>query len=102
VPKTSEERSFRREIAQQLVETWRAAWNDNKPEGRDYLESAMWNIEGLRMIGVKDTTVAFSGRNHECSTPVFSGDAVKIVRPGWLVEEGEHEHVVIKALVEKP
>lgn len=100
-PQSAEEKGFRREVAQQLAESWRAAWNDDKHEGRDYLEAAMWNVEGLRMIGEKDSRVAFNAREHECGTPAFPGDMVKIVRPGWLVEDGERDHIVIKALVEK-
>lgn len=100
-PKTTEEKDFRRDVTKQFAETWRAAWKENKHEGRDYLESAMWNVSGLKMIGEADSLTAFDGRYHECGTPTFTGDPVKIVRPGWMLEEGEGDYVAIKAVVEK-
>jgi hypothetical protein len=100
-PRTDDERDFRRDVAKQLAETWRAAWKDDKQEGRDYLESAMWNVSGLRMIGEPNERTAFDGSRHECATPVFTGDEVRVVRPGWLLEEAEGEFVVVKAAVEK-
>jgi hypothetical protein len=100
-PQTQEEKDFRRDVAKQLAETWRAAWKDGKHEGRDYLESAMWNVSGLRMVGEANERTAFDGRYHECGIPVFTGDAICVVRPGWVLEEGERDFVAIKAAVEK-
>jgi hypothetical protein len=100
-PTTGQEKDFRRDVAKQFAEVWRTAWKDNKQEGRDFLESAMWNVSGLKMIGEVGAELAFDGRYHDCAAPVFTGDRVRITRPGWLVEEGSSDFVAIKAVVEK-
>lgn len=100
-PKTDEERDFRRDVAKQLAEMWRTAWNEKKDEGRDYLESAMWNVSGFKMLGEPGARAAFDGRCHECETAAFTGDTVRIVRPGWAIEEEPSDYVAIKALVER-
>ena len=77
-------------------------WNAKKDGASDYLESAMWNIIGLRIIGEAGARVGFDGRYHECETPVFTGDSVKIVRSGWLLKEDEdRDYVPLKAVVER-
>ena len=50
-PTTREEKDFRRSETDRLAAVWGATWNAKKDEARDYLESAMWNIIGLRIIG---------------------------------------------------
>jgi hypothetical protein len=84
-----------------LAAAWRDAWIAQKNEGRDYLESAMWNIRGFRMVGEVDARTAFDGRYHESDASVFTGDAVRILRPGWLLKEDEGDYVALKAAVEK-
>ena len=101
-PATAAERSFCRDTADQLTTAWRAAWDDNKAEARDYLESAIWNISGLRAVGEVGQKTTFDGRLHEGAAGLFTGDAVNIVRPGWVLEEDEdREYVALKAVVEK-
>jgi hypothetical protein len=100
-PKTSEEKDFRRYEADRLAAAWRDAWDAKKDEGRDCLESAMWNIRGLRLVGEVGARVAFDGRYHESDSSVFSGAAVEVVRPGWLLKEHEGDHVALKAAVTK-
>jgi hypothetical protein len=98
--KTEEETDFRRYECDRLAAAWRDAWDANKDEGRDYLETAMWNIRGFRMIGEVGATVEFDGQYHESSTPVLSGP-VTIVRPGWMLKEEEGNYVALKAAVTK-
>jgi hypothetical protein len=98
--KTDEETDFRRYECDRLAAAWRDAWDSNKDEGRDYLETAMWNIRGFRMIGEVGATVEFDGQYHESDTPVLSGP-VKIVRPGWMLKEDEGNYVALKAAVTK-
>lgn len=98
-PKTGEEKDFRRSECDRLAAAWRDAWDNGKLEGRDYLETAMWNIRGLRMIGETDAKVKFDGRIHESDGPAFTDYAVKVVRPGWLLKTDDEEYVALKAAV---
>jgi hypothetical protein len=98
-PTTDEEKDFRRDVANQLVASWRAAWDAKKDEPRDYIESAMWNISGLRLFGEVGARIPFDGRYHECNTPVSSGQSVQVLRPGWVLDESERDYVVLKTLV---
>ncbi|MBN9122718.1 MAG: hypothetical protein J0I06_26835 [Planctomycetes bacterium] len=100
LPKTSEERDFRRNVADQLAASWRAAWDAKKDEPRDFLESAMWNVSGLKLVGEPGASLAFDGRYHESKSPVSSGESVRVARPGWALEEDERDYVVLKAVVE--
>jgi len=100
-PTTVAEKDFRRDVAAQLAASWRATWELNKPETREFLESAMWNISGLRLVGEPEQRVAFSGRIHESVAGVFPNDTVRIVRPGWVLDEENGEFIVLKAVVQK-
>ncbi|MCI0703298.1 MAG: hypothetical protein L0241_19645, partial [Planctomycetia bacterium] len=100
-PKTEEEKDFRRDVANQLAASWRAAWEANKHETRDYLESAMWNISGLKLLGEPGAKVAYSGRYHDSVQGVASNDQVRIVRPGWVLDEDGNDYVVLKAVIQK-
>jgi len=99
--KTAEEMDFRRDSADQFAAAWRAAWDGKKAEAIEYLESAMWNIRGLILKGEAGARVAFDGRYHEGGAGVFTGDTVKVVRPGWVLDEGDRDYVALKAAVEK-
>lgn len=98
--RTEEETDFRRFECDRLAAAWRDAWDTKKDEGRDYLETAMWNIRGFRMIGEAGATVEFDGQYHESATPVMSGP-VTIMRPGWMLKEDEGNYVALKAAVTK-
>jgi hypothetical protein len=100
-PQSAEESDFRRDVAKQLAASWRATWEMDKPEVREFLESAMWNINGLRLVGEPGERVAYSGRLHDSVAGVFGGDTVRVARPGWALDEPAGEFVVLKAVVEK-
>lgn len=100
-PVTPADHGFRRDTADQLTSAWRAAWDDKKADAREYLESAIWNVRGFRTIGEAGQQIPFDGRLHEGGAGLFTGDAVRVVRPGWLIEEDDREYVALKALVEK-
>jgi hypothetical protein len=100
-PASEEDADFRRDVAKQLAASWRATWEMSKPEVREFLESAMWNINGLRLVGEPGERVAYSGKLHESVAGVFGGDTVRVVRPGWVLDESAGEFVVLKAVVEK-
>jgi hypothetical protein len=100
-PTTAEDKDFRRDVATQLASAWRGAWDAKKDEACDYLESAMWNISGLRLVGEHGQHVAYNGREHDSIAGVGSGDKVRIVRPGWALQESAGEYVVLKATIAK-
>jgi hypothetical protein len=101
-PNQPEDIGFRRNIARRLVSSWVDAWNANKPDAREFLESAIWNVSGFRVVGEVDQRLHFDGRYHEGGTGLFTNDIVRIVRPGWVLEEGDdREYVVLKAQVAK-
>jgi hypothetical protein len=100
-PANAGDADFRRDVARQLAASWRATWEMNKPEVREFLESAMWNIRGLRLVGEVGELLPYSGKSHESVAGVFSGDTVRIVRPGWVLDEDAGEFVVLKAVIEK-
>jgi hypothetical protein len=102
IPEGEDENDFRRNVARRLVSAWIEAWDAQKPDAREFLESAIWNIEGFRPIGEPNQRVDFDGRYHEGGSGLFTNDAARIVRPGWLLEEGdEREYIVLKAQVAK-
>jgi hypothetical protein len=100
-PTSEEGADFRRDVAKQLAASWRATWEMSKPEVREFLESAMWNINGLRLVGEPGERVAYSGKLHESVAGVFGGDTVRVVRPGWVLDEPAGELVILKVVVEK-
>jgi hypothetical protein len=101
-PVTKDDYAFRRDVANQLASSWKATWDPDRPEVRDYLESAMWNVRGLTMIGEAGEQTSFNARYHEGGPGVFHDDPVRITRPGWKLEEGDDaDYVALKAQVEK-
>ncbi len=99
---TEDEKDFRRQVARRLVSSWLEAVDGGKAEAREFLEAAIWNIDGLRQIGEPDEATKFDGLYHEGIADVFTGDAVKIARFGWILDEADDkEYVVLKAAVTK-
>ena len=98
-PETAEDHTFQRQVARRLVSTWIDSWEENKPDARQLLETAIWNVTGFHPIGEVGQKVAFDGERHEGPAGVFTGDPVRIVRPGWTLEEDERVYVVAKAVV---
>ncbi len=98
--RTDDEKDFRRYEADRLAAAWRDAWDAGKHEGRDYLETAMWNIRGLRMIGEADAAAKFDPRSHEADASLSVGAAVRVVRPGWLLKVDDEDYVALKATVQ--
>jgi len=101
-PPDAEDVGFRRNVARRLVSSWVDAWDANKPDAREFLESAIWNVSGFRLVGEIGQRLSFDGRYHEGGPGLFTNDVVRIVRPGWVLEEADdHEYVVLKAQVTK-
>lgn len=99
-PKTDEEKDFRRYTADRLAAAWRDAWDEGKTEGRDYLETAIWNIRGMKVIGEPGQKVPFQPRQHECRTAAPNGALMQVVRPGWQLQVDDEDYVALKAVVE--
>lgn len=101
-PRTEEERDFRRDVAERLVFSWRDAMNMKKDEARQFLETALENISGLRRIGEEGHQVAFDGSLHQAIPGVFTDHPVRVTRSGWALEDGEdREYVIEKAHIAK-
>lgn len=100
VPKTVEQNEFRRFTADRLAAAWRDAWDDDKTEGRDYLETAIWNLRGMKVIGEPGQQVPFQPRLHECRTAAPNGAPMRVVRPGWQLQVDDEDYVALKAVVE--
>jgi hypothetical protein len=99
-PETAEDRDFRRQVARRLVSSWLDTWEMNKPDARQFLETAIWNLSGFRLVGEPGEQATFDGALHEGPAGVFTGDAVRVVRPGWVLEEDDgREYRILKALV---
>jgi hypothetical protein len=98
-PETREDISFRRDVAGRLVATWLESFRLNKPEGRLFLETAMGNMGGFRQVGEEGDRIPFDGKYHEADVGVSTGTPVRVVRPGWVLEEedgGEHRLVTAR------
>lgn len=101
-PDEPEDEAFQRNVARRLVSSWVDAWESQKKDAREFLESAIWNISGFRSLGEVGQAVRFDGRYHDGGAGLFTNDPVRIVRPGWILDEAnEHEYIIQKALVTK-
>lgn len=98
-PESREDITFRRDVAGRLVATWLESFHLNKPEGRLFLETAMGNVGGLRQVGEEGEVVPFDGKYHEAEVGVATGTPVRVVRPGWVLEEEGGEHRLVPAKV---
>jgi hypothetical protein len=96
---TEAEGQFRQSAAQQLVFAWQETSADREP-----LERALFNL-GAEPLGQVGRRAEFSGRIHASSEPVFPGDPVEIVLPGWLLRDELGGYLLAHAQVkpsEKP
>ena len=98
-PETSEERSFCRDVAGRLVAAWIEAIRMKKDEGRFFLETALGNISGCRQIGEEGEQVRFDGTYHESDVGLSTGTTVRILRPGWALDEDDGEYILAPARV---
>lgn len=98
-PQSREDVTFRREVAGRLVATWLESFRLNKPEGRLFLETAMGNMGGLQQVGEEGERVAFDGKYHEADVGVATGMPVRVIRPGWVLEEEDGKYRLVTAKV---
>ncbi|MBA4187525.1 MAG: hypothetical protein C0467_05845 [Planctomycetaceae bacterium] len=100
VPSTPEEIGFQRQVARRLVSSWLETWDPDKPEVRQFLEAAIWNVSEFRQVGDVGQEVKFDGKYHEGGAGLFTNSAAKVVRPGWVLQEADDgEYVLAKAQV---
>jgi len=96
---TEDESEYRRRVAQQLV----FAWQETAPESREPIERALFNV-GAEPVGQAGERVEFSGRLHESPGPIFPGDPVEIVQPGWLLRDESQGYLLacvqVKAILD--
>ncbi len=97
---TKEDLTFRRQMARRLVSSWLEAWEMGKDEGRQFVETAIWNTAGFRIVGEVGDEVEFDSELHESPEGMSTGAAAKIVRPGWVMDEEDGgTYLVLPALV---
>jgi hypothetical protein len=101
-PDSDEDRDFRRDMAERLVSSWRDAVTLKKEEAKQFLETALENISGIRRIGEVGDQVPFDGALHENIPGVFTNHPVRVTRSGWALEEADdREYVIQKAQVSR-
>ncbi|MBN9522406.1 hypothetical protein J0H58_28450 [bacterium] len=99
-PSTPEEKGFRREVLRRLAAQWREAVEDRRDEPARFMEAGIGNVRGVRQIGTAGETTKFDGEFHEADEGVSTGAAVRVERPGWLIDEDDdRQHVILKARV---
>tara|TARA_R110002096_G_scaffold147671_20_gene307774 strand:- start:405 stop:1211 length:807 start_codon:yes stop_codon:yes gene_type:complete len=91
----SDKASFKRDLAHELVISWKYAKTE---EAREGIARAL-RASGVQQVGEAGELVQFIGRRHICSDAVFPGDNVEIVRAGWVVHDGVGEYLLEKATV---
>lgn len=99
-PTTPEEYGFRREVVRRLAAAWREAVDLGRDDPARFLEAGIGNIRGVRQVGEAGETVPFDGEFYESDEGVSTGAAVRVVRPGWTIDEDDdRRYVVMKAKV---
>lgn len=99
-PQSDDDNAFRRQTARRLVSSWLQQWKLGRDQGREALEVAIGGMTGIRRVGTLGESVGFDGVVHECESAVSDGQAVTIVRAGWLLVEDDGPYTLAKALVE--
>ncbi|QDU20173.1 hypothetical protein [Urbifossiella limnaea] len=94
-PQTPEEHGFRREVIRRLAAAWREAVELGRDEPARFLEAGIGNVRGVRQVGEPGESVSFDGENHEADEGVSTGAAVRVLRPGWAIDEDDDRRVVI-------
>ncbi len=98
-PSAPEDFDFRRQTARRLVSSWLEAWRMDKAEAREFLEAAIGNLSGVRQIGEEGETAAFDGAHHQSNRPVRDSEPVKVIRPGWVLDDERGEYMLAPAEV---
>ena len=94
-PLSNDEANFKRDLAHELVISWKYA---KTPDAREGIARAL-RVSGVQQIGEPGDRVEFVGRRHICSEALFPGDDVEVVSPGWVVHDGVGEYLLEKATV---
>jgi hypothetical protein len=91
-----------RHLARRLASSWHELHDDFTPDEKATVERAM-KRHGMRKIGKAGESVAFDGAIHEgiAGGGVFTGDRVRVSRPGWDRPEEGGAYLVLKARVER-
>lgn len=99
-PQTPEEHGFRREVVRRLAAAWREAVELGRDEPARFLEAGIGNVRGVRQVGEAGETVRFDGEAHEADEGVSTGAPVRVLRPGWAIDEDDDRRfVILKAKV---
>jgi hypothetical protein len=99
-PQTQEEKGFRREVVRRLAAQWREAIEANRDDAAGFMEAGIGNVRGVRQVGTVGETARFDGEFHDAEEGVSTGTPVRVVRPGWAIDEDDdRQHVILKAKV---
>ena len=97
-PASQKERDFRNAVAALLVQNSRAIPAEQK-ESRRYFDAVLFNLPGVRRIGKAGEVVAFHPADHDCVSEVAEKKPVKILEPGWLLQDDLGIQILAKAVV---
>ncbi|MBX9582106.1 MAG: hypothetical protein K2X87_17510 [Gemmataceae bacterium] len=97
---TEADADFRREVAKRLATVWQQQLRLDKAEGARALEVLLAGLAGVERVGAAGDEVAFDPLRHEARRVVSAGDAVRVSRPGWVLQEGHGPHLLLKAVVD--
>ena len=99
-PDTPEEKGFRREVIRRLAAQWREAIDAKRDDAVAFMEAGIGNVRGVRQIGTPGETARFDGEFYDADEGVSTGTPVRVVRPGWVIDEDDdRQHVILKAKV---
>lgn len=97
-PASQKEKDFRNAVAALLVQNSRAIPAEQK-ESRRYFDAVLFNLPGVRRIGKAGEVVAFHPADHDCESEVAEKKPVKILEPGWLLQDDLGIQILAKAVV---
>jgi hypothetical protein len=99
-PESADDTTFQRQVARRLVSAWLETWDPDRPEARQFLEAAIWNVAEFKQVGEAGAEVKFDGRYHEGPAGLFTNTPAAVTRPGWVLQEGDDgEYILAKAKV---
>lgn len=100
MPTNDEEKDFRRQYARRLVSAWYQAVAQGNKDGQRFLEDALYNMDGLHVIGEVGSQVTFDPVMHEPSHGAEVGARITITRCGWWLEEPQGRYILLRASAE--
>ena len=93
------------ELRQAYADIIAGIWYHNASRGNRELEqgfrNVLRNVGNIAMVGDPGEEVAFEPVYHECKSGGVTGQPMRVVYSGWVLNEAGGEYVIRKAIVEK-